>query len=83
MKCLMKHSKYLSNYMDIFLRQQVIMHCTMLKSFNLIGMKLINVLFTCISSALESIDVQTFIKLGILKSMSVKYLQLICIYFVS
>lgn len=81
MKCLMKHSKYLSNYMDIFLRQQVIMHCTMLKSFNLIGMKLINVLF--ISSALESIDVQTFIKLGILKSMSVKYLQLICIYFVS
>lgn len=81
MKCLMKHSKYLSNYMNIFLRQQVIMHCTMLKSFNLIGMKLINVLF--ISSALESIDVQTFIKLGILKSMSVKYLQLICIYFVS
>ena len=68
MKCLMKHSKYLSNYMDIFLRQQVIMHCTMLKSFNLIGMKLINVLF--ISSALGSIDVQTFIKLGIFKCMS-------------
>ena len=63
MKCLIKCSKYLSNYMDIFLRQQVIMHCTMLKSFNLIGMKLINVLF--ISSALGSIDVQTFIKLGI------------------